>query len=461
MPKPGSDARRVIPAIASLRALSASTSRLLLLRAKALVSASAVAIPIACAPSPVFAQPANPSTSLQLQVGQAHVLDEAGIRRIAVGNGKVIQATALDERQILIIPEAAGTTSLHLWGRQGGPRVYQVNVSNGDTNRLLAEVQAQLGDGANLRSRALGDRVVVEGANLTEEQAQRLSELAKRHPQLIDLTAKIAAERMISMDVRMVEVKRDVLRNIGIKWSGSGNGPSFGIVGDLHRSGALQAGGSATGIAGLDVRTRVAPFATALSLASNFTSALNLLVQNGDAFILAEPQLSCRSGGSARFVAGGEIPIPVSTGLGATSVMFKEYGVKFDVAPVASDSGMIAAKIATEISAINFEVMVREIPGLTKRRAETEVNLRDNETLVIAGLVSDESNGNLDKLAGFGDLPVLGALFRSRQFRDRRTELVVFITPRIISADAPLNSARVEAARRLIDTGRERMKMLE
>ena len=159
---------------------------------------------------------------------------------------------------------------------------------------------------------------------------------------------------------------------------------------------------------------------------------LNLLVQNGDAFILAEPQLSCRSGGTARFVAGGEIPIPVSTGLGATSVMFKEYGVKFDVAPVASETGMIAAKIAAEISAINFEVVVREIPGLTKRRAETEVNLRDNETLVIAGLVSEESNGNLDKLAGFADLPILGALFRSRQFRDRRTELVIFITPRIL-----------------------------
>lgn len=412
-------------------------------------------------PQPAVGQPVTPSTSLHLQMGQAHVLNEPGVKRIAIGNGKVIQATALDDRQILIIPEAAGTSSLHLWGKQVGERIYQVVVSNGDGSRLLTEIQAQLGDDANLHSRIVGERIIVEGSNLSEEQARRVADLARRNPQIVDLTAKVAAERMIAMDVRMVEVKREVLRNIGIKWNGSANGPSFGIVGDLHRSGSLQPGGSAQGIAGLDVRQRVAPFAGVMSIASSFTSMLNLLVQNGDAFILAEPQLSCRSGGTARFVAGGEIPIPVSTGLGATSVMFKEYGVKFDVAPVASETGMIAAKIAAEISAINFEVVVREIPGLTKRRAETEVNLRDNETLVIAGLVSEESNGNLDKLAGFADLPILGALFRSRQFRDRRTELVIFITPRILGGENSPNTARVEAARRLIDAGRERLKMLE
>lgn len=88
-----------------------------------------------------------------------------------------------------------------------------------------------------------------------------------------------------------------------------------------------------------------------------------MLVQNGDAMVLAEPRLSCRSGGSAKFVAGGELPVPFSSGLGSVGVVFKEYGVKFDVSPVASESGVISAKIATEISAINFEVTVREIPG--------------------------------------------------------------------------------------------------
>jgi pilus assembly protein CpaC len=115
-------------------------------------------------------------------------------------------------------------------------------------------------------------------------------------------------------------------------------------------------------------------------------------------------------------------------------VQFKEYGVKFDVSPQVSDTGVIAAKIATEISAINFDVMVKDVPGLTKRRAETEVNLRENETLVIAGLMSDEATRNVDKVAGLGDIPILGKLFRSRAFRERQTDLLVFITPRFVSA---------------------------
>jgi pilus assembly protein CpaC len=117
------------------------------------------------------------------------------------------------------------------------------------------------------------------------------------------------------------------------------------------------------------------------------------------------------------------------------SVVFKEYGIKFDINPVASESGIIAARIATELSAINFDVMVKDVPGLTKRRAETEVNLREHETLVIAGLLSEDSSKNVDRLPGLADVPVLGALFRSRNFRDRKTELVVFVTPRFVRGE--------------------------
>jgi hypothetical protein len=174
------------------------------------------------------------------------------------------------------------------------------------------------------------------------------------------------------------------------------------------------------------------------------SSMLNFLVQSGDAVILAEPRLSCRSGGTARFVAGGELPIPVSGALGTASVSFKEYGIKFDVSPVASDSGVIAARIATEISSINFEVAVKEVPGLIKRRAETDVNLREDETLVIAGLLTEEGTRNMDRVAGASELPVLGPLFRSKQFRDRQTELVVFVTPRFVGgAPMPADAASV------------------
>ncbi len=249
-------------------------------------------------------------------------------------------------------------------------------------------------------------------------------------------------------------------------------GPSFGIVGDCYRSDALRPGGAAPPMPGVECARGSLPFVTVLEPGVVDPSMINLMVQNGDALILAEPSLSCRSGGSARFVAGGELPIPQTSGLGNVSVSFKEYGVKFDVSPVASPSGVIAAKIATEVSAINFDVMVSDVPGITKRRAETEVNLREHETLVIAGLLSEESMRNIDKLPELGELPMLGQSVRSRAFRDRRTELVVFITPRFVDPEAAPEPApdagrptasipsQAEAARS-IGQARDRLRMME
>ena len=374
---------------------------------------------------------------LNLYVGQARVLQAGDVRRIVIGNGKVIQATALDDGQVLVIPEAPGQSTLHTWGKDGSERSFVVTVIAADAARILNEVRAMLGTSTNVGARVVGDKIVVEGANLTEEQAGRLVEVGKRYPQIVNLVSRIGFERMIAIDVRMVEIRRDQLENIGVRWSGSVAGPNFDVVGDLKRSRALEPGGSADGAGGIQARQRVAPFATALSLATSITSMINLMVQNGDAVVLAEPSLSCRSGGSAKFLAGGELPIPYSSGMGAVSVIFKEYGVKFDINPVASETGMIAAKVATEISSINFDVLVKDVPGLTKRRAETEVNLREHETLVIAGLIAEESSRSIDRVPALGTLPVLGSLFRSRAFRDRQSELVVFITPRFVEPLPP------------------------
>lgn len=385
---------------------------------------------------------------LHLYVGQAHLLNTGPLRRIAVGNGRVIQATSLDDRQVLVIPEAAGQSTLHLWPREGVERSYVVNVIPADASRLLTEIRALLGDQPNLGSRVVGDKVVIEGHSVSEEQASRIAEISARYPQIVNLVSKVGLEKMIEMDVRMIEVRRDALQNLGVRWAPTANGPTFGVVGDTYR-GAAFSKGIAAGVAGNAVTSAAAPFAASLGLAATFKSTLQMLVQNGDAVILAEPRLACKSGGSARFVAGGELPIPISTGFGATSVAFKEYGVKFDIAPVTGSNGVIAAKIATEISAIDFEVQVNNIPGLTKRRAETEVNLRENETLVIAGLLSEETSRNVDRVPALGDLPVLGRLFRSRLFRDRQTELVVFVTPRLVSEDPHI--ARAHAIQRRND----------
>ena len=448
------------PAAPARSTASATANAFSSANASAIASAVPAAAPAGSAGNAIATDP----TTLQLQVGQAHVLRTGEVRRIVIGNGKVIQATALDERQVLVIPESVGRSTLHLWGKDGSERSLVVEVIGADAGRVLAEVRAMLGAADNLSARLVGDKVVIDGHGLREEQAARLAEVSRRYPQVISLVSRIGFERMIAIDVRMVEIRRDRLENIGVRWNGSMNGPSFGVIGDLRRSDALRPGGNATGVVPMDVRPRIEPFATSLGIASSIGSMINLMVQNGEAVVLAEPSLSCRSGGSARFIAGGELPIPQTSGLGNATVAFKEYGVKFDVSPVASESGVIAAKIATEISSINFDVLVKDVPGLTKRRAETEVNLREHETLVIAGLMTEDAARSVDRLPALGELPVLGGLFRSRAFRDRQTELVVFVTPRFAEperAPAAPPAWSAERARGALQAARERVRMAE
>jgi pilus assembly protein CpaC len=411
---------------------------------------------------------------LTLSVGQVHVIPAPGVFRIAVGNGKVLQATALDERQVLVLPEGPGQSDLHLWSKETGERRYAIEVLPAELGRIVEEVRAMVGATGNLTVRAIGDKVIIDGADVSDEAAARLAEVARRYPQVVNLVPRLGLEQMVAIDVRMVEIRREAMESIGVRWNGTLDGPAFSVLGDLHRSHSLRPGGSGAE-SGLTIRDRVAPFATSLSVASTLTSMINLMVQNGDAVILAEPTLACRSGGTARFVAGGELPIPTSGALGQSSVAFKEYGVKFDISPVVSESGVIAARIATEISSVNFDVAVKEVPGLSKRRAETEVNLRENETLVIAGLMTEEGSRNIDRLPGASELPVLGSLFRSRLFRDRQTELVVFVTPRLVEGQrlprgglAPATPAALDEARQLSDRAartlgetRERVTVVE
>lgn len=402
----------------------------------------------------------EPPVALSLYVGQAHLIREGPLRRIAVGNGRVLQASSLDERQLLLIPEAPGQSTVHVWRQDGGERSFVVTVIPADAGRLLTEIRALLGEQPNLSTRVVGDKVVIEGHSVSDDQASRIAQISARYPQIVNLVSRVGLERMIEMDVRMVEVRRDALENIGVKWQGPMQGPSFGLIGDVKRGAAFQPGGAGDA-AGLPLRSSVAPFSTALGIAGSITSVINLLVQNGDAVVLAEPRLACRSGGSARFVAGGELPIPVSGAFGSNSVAFKEYGIRFDVAPVAGANGVIAARVATEISAIDFEVQVNNIPGLTKRRAETEVNLQEHQTLVIAGLLSEETSRNVDRLPALGDLPVLGRLFRSRLYRDRKTELVVFVTPRFVNPDPHVARAQAIESRQQTDARRRQLMMVD
>lgn len=405
---------------------------------------------------------------MTLAVGQAHLLEVGDVLRVALGSGRVLQANWLDDRQILLIPEAPGETTLHFWLKRGGMKTYQILVTESNGSRLVDEMNDLLGTNSGVRARLMGDRILLEGQHPTEEGAWRAAELVKRNPQIINLVSRHGYEQMISLDVKMIEIGRNALKQLGVRWQGgpAGDwavvGPSFGVIGDFHRSAAFTPVDGSAAARGFAVAPVLHPLATSASLVSSLSSMIDLMVQQGDAAVLAEPRLSTRSGGKARFVAGGELPIPVINANGAANVDFKEYGVRFEIEPVLNAQGVISASLHTEVSSIDEEVSVKGVPGLRKQSSNTDVNLRPGETLVIAGMVRNEMSNVVTKIPGLGNLPILGNLFRSKRFRRHESEMVVLITPHLSGqGESQAEDERARAIQTRFSDMKKRFEMLE
>ncbi len=389
-----------------------------------------------------------------LMAGETHVLNEAGLKRLAVGNGKIASAKKLEKNQILLLGLQPGTTTAHFWFRDGTEKKLLIRVNPGDNEDLLRDVRRWLGKKSAIEVKSVGGKVVIEGRARSAQESEKIRELAQRSPLIVNLVQHAGTEQMIAMEVRFLEVKKSALENIGINWQKSTAGPVFGVVGDFKTnnhfrpasSGTIDSSGAPGLIGNLPGTTsdvpfagKVAPFAMYFGLQSTLASVINLMEQKGDAIVLAEPILACKSGGSAKFLAGGEVPLPITSAIGATSVQFKPYGIKFEINPVLTESGSVSAKVMTELSTIDPVIKVGDLPAFLSRQTETEVNLEEGETLVISGLITQDKSKTVDKLAGLAEVPILGKLFQSKDFRESRSEMIVFVTPRFINPGSELN----------------------
>jgi pilus assembly protein CpaC len=312
----------------------------------------------------------------------------------------------------------------------------------------------------NAKTSIVGDKVIVEGNALSDEDRDKVAELAKRYPQIVNFTSAIGWEKMVMMDVKVVEFPKSELRDIGLKWTANG-GAAVGAIWQPIRRGhdgpyslGIPANGSGLPIsdapppgAGAGTSNGTATMPTSLNvlggLNMGLSAQLNLLEQQGTASVLAEPQLSARSGFKASFLAGGEFPYSVSNQNGVT-ILFKQYGIKLDIEPRVGRDGIIRAIIESEVSSLDASVSTLAGPALLTRRTKTEFNTRDGETMVLAGLLQRNISNDVDKVPFLGSLPVLGPLFRSKRYQNRETELVVFVTPTVVDSRSPGLVDRVE-----------------
>jgi pilus assembly protein CpaC len=396
---------------------------------------------------------------VDLFVGDSRVL-AVRTARIAVGNGKVLAVSPVGAGQLVLIGESPGSTVLQLWLRDGRQHRVIVTVSASDLEATLQAVRELLSGTEGVTARISGRRIVIEGEAAGARARERAAAIATLYPGLVlDFVGKVGWESMIHFDVRIVEFRRGRLRELGIRWRDDINGPNAGVIADFVSNDRFRATAPGSGFADSTLQSlplRLPSSAAYLGIATTLDSRIRLLEQNGEATIVAEPTLSCRSGGTARFVAGGEIPFPVVSNVGSTDVEYKEYGVILDVRPVADASGAVFARVETELSQVDNSQRVLGVPGFLKRRSATDINLRDGETLVIAGLTSQQRSIEDQGVPGLSRVPVGGRLFGTRGRRSESSELVIFLTPRIVRASPPPDPLPPDPGEAALERARQR-----
>lgn len=408
---------------------------------------------------PVLAQQSSLPDSLSLYGGQVLVYKSPkDIARVAVGNGDLVEVTTIEKRQLVVIAGAqkAGFTTLHVWYEDGSQRAISVDVNPASTSTAASVIREMLGPETAARISDIGGKVVITG-ELTATEAQQVGVIVKLYPDVVDLTSAdpVGMQPMVLMDVRIMEFSRNRLRDLGIRWDSVIDGPTGGAIKDFTNSSfrIIREGSVFEEIA--DFPGTINPMQTYFGIATSIGSQIDILTQNGEAYELAAPQLSARSGGAATFLAGGEIPIPLVGGFGQTNVEFKEYGVKLDIQPVVNANGEVSTTLMTEVSRIDPSNAVGNIPGFLTRRTETELNVRAGQTIVISGLVDITGSTGFAGIPGLSAIPVLGRLFRSDNFRSGRTDLVVFVTPRVITPSSPANVDGIQRSDRMLEDFRQ------
>ncbi len=401
--------------------------------------------------------------AISMYAGQALVQSAPGpIKRIAVGDGKLLEVRVLGGSELVLIANKPGDTSIELWMTDGTRRSVSLHIIAGNSQQATDMVRKLLEGSSGISINEVGANVVLTGGDLSQGDMSRIAAIKKLYPQVLDFTSANAVEMkpMVMMKVRIMELDKKSMNQIGIKWDSMISGPGGGLVHDwvtnpIYRSASPGFNGVDASGSVAKLPLRVAGTASYFGIATSIASQIDLMMQTGDAWELAAPQLAARSGGVADFLVGGEVPIPISQGLGETTVQYKPYGIKLHIAPIINSAGDISTDIETEVSHIDPSVNVNGYPGFLTRRASAQLNVHEGDTIVISGLVDSTASKTFDKVPGLGQIPILGALFRSRGFQSNRTDLVIFVTPVVIDANSPHNRELIEKSDRLRDDFRK------
>ncbi len=387
-----------------------------------------------------------------LEIGSAHVIKVKTAKQVAVGNSQLIQATAVSADEVILFAKRAGLTTVDVWTKQGKHHAYRVLVTAAGLEQQLQEVQHILSGLSNVHARLSGRHIVIDGQQLTTADQARLKTLLQRYPDIVDLTSQVAWDQMVLLDVQVLELPRQSLRDLGVNWRRESTSDWFGGLAWSMGSADMHSAQNSPWV-GPDLASGGTAVAKGALMGMNqrLSSQINALTQAGQAVLLAQPQLLARSGSAASFLAGGEVPYAQVDKDGKTSTIFKKYGVLLNVTPHVDAGGVIRAKVDVEVSAIDPTITTPAGPAMRVRKTSTEFNVYSGQTLVLGGFVSHEASSHLKGLPGASETPGIGGLFGVTSMQTRQTEMAVFVTPILIDANHPDMMARVAKAQAITD----------
>jgi pilus assembly protein CpaC len=393
---------------------------------------------------------------------------------VVAGNPDIADVKPLGDRTIYILGRQSGTTNVVLFddaARQIGILDVEVTI---DTGNLQQNIASSTGAGG-IRVRSTEGQVILTGTAVDAVAAERAMAIATGSAPkgaIVVNAMSVAAPQQVMLEVRFLEVARSAGRNLGVNLSAANaNGTNIGIsglggvtaagrtpIGGINGSvgspptGSLPVLGTVGTLVGSASGAAVPPFGSLLTsiIRTSGGGSVDMLITaletKGLVRRLAEPNLIALSGDAARFLAGGEFPVPVASTATAgqfptVTIEFKKFGVELAFVPTVLSRGVINLRVEPSVSELDFTNAVQisgtTIPALTRRDARTTVELRDGQSFAIAGLLQTRNVQDISQLPWIGSVPVLGTLFRSSSYQQQETDLVIIVTPRLVAPAAP------------------------
>ena len=417
--------------------------------------AIALGLAAAIAAAPTAALNAAPASmqdnAILLSVGGSKVINlPAKMSDVVIGDPDVVDVHVRSQNQLYLIAKKAGETTVFATTTTGKV-LFSGTVRVGNNLTSIDEMLKLAMPNADIAVNKMNGMVLLTGTIAAPEdaaEAERLTQAFVGKEVTVVSRLRTATPLQVNLQVKIAEVTKDVGHKIGMNITGLGTGTgSFsGYINRADRAFQTNTGGGAptSDISRSWLFNSPTDGTTSLGfvaklLGMDVAAALDLAESSGLATTLAQPNLTSLSGETASFLAGGEYPYTVSNGTQGNSIEFKQYGVQLAFTPTVLADGRISLRVRPTVSSLDFSINA-SVPALKSRTAETTVELGSGQAFMIAGLLNNDTANNISKVPGLGNLPILGSLFKSRNFQRHETELVIVVTPYLVK---PMNASDV------------------